>query len=189
MALEGAMMGTQGQMVSGSGGMSGQPGGWGQGTGEQARRGPGLVAAVLAFGLLVLMAVGSVRVMRERQGSPIVETFENGRHGKVDAVAIMGGREFDVGSKEFRTADAVAIMGHCVLDLRNAQVQGDRAVIDAVAIMGSVEILVPPDWEVKTGDMISAGAVKVMTGKTVAEDPKQVRIDGAVLMGRLEVRR
>jgi hypothetical protein len=171
-----------------------------QARGGETRRGPGLWAAVLAFGLLVLMAVGSLKVLGERKvgpaepasadpGSLVPGVLERDSDNSIDAVAVMGDRTFDGGSGEFKEADAVAIMGHCVLDLRNAQVQGDRAVIDVVAIMGHVEIIVPPDWEVTTGDMLSAGAVKNLARRTEAEIKKKVRIDGAVLMGQLDVRR
>jgi hypothetical protein len=184
------MMGAQDQAGSVAGGMSARPGGSSQGAGGgEARRGPGLWAAVLAFGLLVVMTAGSLRALRGRGERPASEPFEQGADDSIDAIAIMGGQRFDGGTGEFRTADAVAIMGHSVLDLRKARVRGERAVIDVVAIMGHVEILVPPDWEVATGDMLSAGAVRNQARKSEAENPKQVRIDGAVLMGRLDVRR
>jgi len=199
------MMGAQEQAGSGAGGMSARPGGWSRGTGGgEARRGPGLWAAVLAFGLLVVMTAGSLKILRER-GGPVEPTsvgpwslvpgsLERGSlkrdpDDSIDAVVVMGGRTFDGGTGEFRTADVVAIMGHSVLDLRNAQVRGEKAVIDVVAIMGHVEIIVPPDWEVVTGDMLSAGAVRNLARRTDAEVKKKVRIDGAVLMGRLDVRR
>jgi len=176
-----------------------------QARGGDARRGPGLWAAVLAFGLLIVMAAGSLKVLREREIGPVDPasaepvsvgpwsvaqgSLERDADGSIDAVAVMGGRTFDGGSGEFKEADAVAIMGHCVLDLRNARVRGGKAVIDVVAIMGHVEIIVPPDWEVTTGDMFSAGAVRNLARRSEAENPKKVRIDGAVLMGRLDVRR
>jgi len=195
------MMGAQDQAGSGMGGMSARPGGWSRGAGGgEARRGPGLWAAILAFGLLVVMAAGSLKVLREREvgpadsvsggsGSLLPELPERDSDDSIDAIAIMSGQRFDGGSGEFRTADAVAIMGHSVLDLRNARVRGEKAVIDVVAIMGHVEIIVPPDWEVVKGDMFSAGAVRNMTRSTGVENPKKVRIDGVVMMGRLDVRR
>ena len=170
-----------------------------QARGGETRRGPGLWAAILAFGLLVVMAAGSLRILRERGGSAepvsmgpwsvVQGSPERDADDSIDAVAIMSGVQFDGGSGEFREADAVAIMGHCVLDLRNTRVRGEKAVIDVVAIMGHVELIVPPDWEISTGDMFSAGAVRNLARKSEAENPKQVRIDGAVLMGRLDVRR
>jgi hypothetical protein len=68
-------------------------------------------------------------------------------------------------------------------------VSGDRPVIQAVAIMGHVDILVPPDWEIVTGDMLTAGSMKNMARHAEVENPVRVRIDGVVMMGRLDVRR
>jgi predicted membrane protein len=184
------MMGAQEQAGSGSGGMSSRPGGWSHDdAGDGARRGPGLWAALLAFGLLVVMAAGSVKVLRERGPRTTTGEADQSADGSIDATAIMGGREVDAGTREFRTVDAVAIMGHSTVDLRNARLSGERAVIDAVAIMGRVEIIVPPDWEVTKGDMLTAGSISNMARRSEAENPKQVRIDGVVLMGRLDVHR
>jgi predicted membrane protein len=178
---EDAMMGAQ--EMSGSGG-------WSQGDrGGEVRRGPGMWAALLAFGLLVVMTVGSVKVLRER--APATGESEIARHhdDSVDAVSIMGARRFDAGEGEFRTVDAVAIMGESTVDLRNARLSGERAVIDAVAIMGRVEILVPPDWEVTTGDLVAAGSVGNMARRSDVANPKKVKVDGFVFMGRLDVHR
>jgi len=195
------MMDAQESTGSGTGGMSARPEGWPDeaGGGGDTHRGPGLWAAVLAFGLLIVMTLGSLKILRERGGeaepastglmSLLPGSQARGADDSIDAVVIMGGRRFDGGSGEFKEADAVAIMGHCVLDLRNTQVRDGKAVIDVVAIMGHVEVIVPPDWEVRTGDMFAAGAVKNLARHADMENPKQVRIDGAVMMGRLDVRR
>jgi len=194
------MMSAQDQTGTGTSGMPGRPDGQLRGAGGgDAHRGPGLWAAVLAFGLLVVMTAGSVKVLRERGGSAddgssrpfglVTVVPKHNADGNIEAVAVLGGQRFEGGTVEFRSADAVAIMGHCVLDLRNARVLGEKATIDVVAIMGHVEIIVPADWEIVTGDMFSAGAVRNLARRTQAENPTKVRIDGAVLMGRLDVRR
>ena len=65
------MMGAQDRAGSGMSGMPERPGGWSRGAGGgEARRGPGIWAAVLAFGLLVVMAVGSLKILREREVGP-----------------------------------------------------------------------------------------------------------------------
>lgn len=170
-----------------------------QARGGETRRGPGLWAAVLAFGLLVVLAAGSLKALRDRSGpadaasagpgTRVTGLLEHDTDDCIDAVAIMSDRTFDGGAGEFTKVDAVAIMGHFVLDLRNARVRGEKAVIDVVAIMGHVELIVPPDWEITTGDMLSAGKVRNLARRSAAENPKKVRIDGVVLMGRLDVRR
>jgi class 3 adenylate cyclase len=52
---------------------------------------------------------------------------------------------------------AVAIMGGCVLDLRNAEVEGTGAVINAIVVMGSIEIVVPEGIEVELGGIAIMG--------------------------------
>ena len=169
--------------MSGSGGWSQESGG------GDVRRGPGLWAAILAFGLLVVMTAGSLKVMRGR-GTP-QDTGEAVRSHKesIDAVSIMGSRRFEAGEDDFREVNAVALMGQSTVDLRNVRLSGERAKIDAVAIMGHVVIIVPPDWEVVSGTVVAAGSISNQARKSVVENPKRVAIDGFVLMGRLDVQR
>jgi hypothetical protein len=146
-------------------------------------------AAILAFGILVAMTAGSLKILRERGEAAAPAGHVSVRGGSIDAIAVMSGQSFNAGTAEFKEVDAVAIMGRTVLDLRHARVSGDRPVIQAVAIMGHVDILVPPDWEIVTGDMLTAGSMKNMARHAEVENPVRVRIDGVVMMGRLDVRR
>ena len=174
------MMGAQ--EMSGSGGSQGD-------RSAEVHRGPGPWAAILAFGLLVLMTAGSLKVLRER-GTP-QDTGETVRVHKesIDAVSIMGTRRFEAGEDELREVNAVALMGQTTVDLRNVRLSGERASIDAVAIMGHVVIIVPPDWEVAIGTVVAAGAVDNQARKSDVASPKRVKIDGFVLMGRMDVQR
>jgi class 3 adenylate cyclase len=69
--------------------------------------------------------------------------------------------------------NALAIMGGCVLDLRNAEVEGSEVVINAVAIMGGIDIIVPEGIEV------DLSGIAIMGGK----DASRVRSDVPLLSG------
>lgn len=56
---------------------------------------------------------------------------------------------------------ALAVMGGCKLDLRDAEIQGPRLDITAVSIMGGVKIVVPEGVEV------DVGGISIMGGKHV----------------------
>jgi predicted membrane protein len=64
-----------------------------------------------------------------------------------DNVSVFGGGERRI-STEFTRADILAIFGGYKLDLRKAVIKGDSAFVDATAIFGGVEIVVPETWNV-----------------------------------------
>ena len=52
---------------------------------------------------------------------------------------------------KFRGGDLTAFMGGCSIDLRAASIPpGEAAVLDVLALMGGVEVFVPPTWVVET---------------------------------------
>jgi class 3 adenylate cyclase len=69
--------------------------------------------------------------------------------------------------------NVLAVMGGCVLDLRNAEVEGPEVLINAVAVMGGIDIIVPEGIEV------DLGGLAIMGGK----DASRVRADVPLLAG------
>lgn len=106
----------------------------------------------------------------------------------VHAFALMAGVHWQSTSTEFQGGDANAVMGGVELDLRNAQVRpGQEAVIDALAVMGGVEITVPAGWKV-VGDVlpIMGGFVDNTSGATTGAP--QLIVRGTAIMGAIEVK-
>ena len=65
------------------------------------------------------------------------------------AFAAFGGVEKRNTSKSFTGGDLTAVFGGVELDLRDAVVDAPPAHINAVAMFGGVEIIVPRDWNVR----------------------------------------
>jgi predicted membrane protein len=176
------------QSQAGPGAYGGQQGAGGAQGGDAAAYRPGYGAAIAAFGLLVLIAVGSIRYMKERP-TPLFENSSESSNGKIEAVAVMGQKHFTSHATEFTSADAVGVMGHCILDLRQATLTGEKAEIDAVAVMGQVQILVPPDWIVIPDDVITIGSLVNRARHSDVENPRTVKLTGAVMMGEIQIGR
>jgi predicted membrane protein len=137
---------------------------------------------LIVFGLFVLGS--SLYHARRRKSSASSDSV-------VSAFVVLGGKEDQIDSKEFEGGEILAIMGGCNLDLREARIKGEEAVINVKAIMGGVELRVPDDWSVTVRGTPIMGAVEDKTRPRKTDDQEPVQrlvIEGVVLMGGVEVR-
>jgi predicted membrane protein len=63
-----------------------------------------------------------------------------------DAFYIFGGGERRVSAKNFQYARLMSVFGGYKVDLRSADIEGDTAVLEANAVFGGGEIIVPEHW-------------------------------------------
>jgi class 3 adenylate cyclase len=85
--------------------------------------------------------------------------------------------------------NAVALMGGCELDLRQAEVEGPEVVINAWAIMGGVDVIVPEGIAVElTGFGIMGGKDAKIKNVPVLPGSPVVRVRAFALMGGVTVR-
>jgi predicted membrane protein len=109
----------------------------------------------------------------------------------VSAFAVLGGKEDQIDSKEFEGGEILAILGGCNLDLRDARIKGEEAVINIKAIMGGVELRVPDDWSIVVRGTPIMGAFEDKTRPRRDDDQAPVQrlvIEGMALMGGVEIR-
>ncbi|MEA3075726.1 MAG: eukaryotic-like serine/threonine-protein kinase [Actinomycetota bacterium] len=84
---------------------------------------------------------------------------------------------------------AVSVMGGCLLDLRQAEVVGDEAVITAIAIMGGVDVVVPEGIEVVLeGIAFMGGKQARIKDVPVLPGSPLIRVRAFALMGGVHVR-
>ncbi len=133
---------------------------------------------------LVLVAVGVralINVMSDTKG--LSEASES----EESAAAFLGAVERRNRSADFRGGHASAFMGGVDLDLREADIAAERAIIHVFAMMGGVEIRVPEDWTVEVGVTSLMGGVEDKTRGPAAAD-KRLVLKGTVFMGGIEIR-
>jgi predicted membrane protein len=98
--------------------------------------------------------------------------------------SVMGSSRRRWGRTIFRTADTTSLMGGCELDLREALLGADGiAHVEIFALMGGVEIFVPPTWTVVTHVMPIMGGVEDKTHTVPSTTTQQLIIRGTVMMG------
>jgi class 3 adenylate cyclase len=104
-------------------------------------------------------------------------------------LAVLGGAKRRGRWRVPEQCTAVAVLGGCVLDLRAAQFSTPVTTITVVAIMGGVEVIVPPGVRVEMhGQALMGGWSKQVREEALPPDAPQVQVHGFVLMGGVEVR-
>lgn len=110
---------------------------------------------------------------------------------RLNYVAIFGGGNARLITKNFQGGDIVAIFGGFDIDLRDAEMEGTEAVITATSIFGGGEIKVPYNWTVA---MQGVGLFGGYSEKTRHDKPdpaaprKTLIIRGVSLFGGVSVK-
>ena len=105
----------------------------------------------------------------------------------INISTILGGGDYKISNKAFKGGVVDVVMGGVELDFTKAEMDGDRVVLEASVVMGSIEMRIPEHWEVVMDGSPVLGA---MENRTVSprENGKKFVIKGSVVMGSIEVK-
>lgn len=117
--------------------------------------------AILLGGLLLVRRVGRPAGSERSAGG--------------STLAIFSGARQVVQTDHFRHADVSAVFGSATLDLREAHLDAG-ATVDATAVFGGVEVLVPPGWRVELSGLPLFGGYDDKT-----RGPQPLPVDAPVL--------
>ena len=100
------------------------------------------------FGIVAIVALGVALAETDAtRGSGGVESATM-HAGRLEAIAFMGSYEHRVVTDAFRGGEVTAFMGRVEVDLRDAEMEGDTAVLEIRTVMGRAEVRVPEHWTV-----------------------------------------
>ena len=108
-----------------------------------------------------------------------------------ESLYVFGGGDRYVDSKNFKGGSLFAVFGGYKIDLTRAEMEGDRAVINASAVFGGGQIRVPENWQVSAQGAGIFGAYEDKT-RHLQPDPtkpsKTLVIKGVAMFGGIEIR-
>jgi hypothetical protein len=137
--------------------------------------------ALIAFGVIVL-------VRNSKRGDRLL-LGEGHDQDLVRTTAFLSGSELATQSSSFRGAVLTAILGGAELDMRHATPAEGGAEIDATAILGGVDLIVPRDWRVSVRGTPILGAVSNRAdGSGLPDDAPQLRVDALAILGGVEIK-
>ena len=114
-------------------------------------------------------------------------------HGDEDSnsfalVAAMDGVDFASRADALSEGSGTAVAGGIELDLSEAQL-ADSAVLDLTAVMGGIDVVVPPEWRVEMSSNVFMGGADNFTDLDATEDGAPLLlIDARAYMGGIAVR-
>ena len=107
---------------------------------------------------------------------------------RVSGVAVMGGFDRKITSKEFQGGEITAFMGGGKLDLREAAPAGGQAVLNVFALMGGFEIIVPETWSLILEVTPFMGGIDDKRRTAANPSGPRLVVRGFVMMGGLDIR-
>lgn len=138
-------------------------------------------SALIVFGVTVL-------VRNSRRGDRLL-LGEGHDRDLVRTTAFLSGSDLPTQSSSFRGAVLTAILGGAELDMRHATLAEGGAEIDATAILGGVDLIVPRDWRVTVrGTPILGGVTNRAEGSGLPHDAPQLRVDALAILGGVEIK-
>ncbi len=109
----------------------------------------------------------------------------------VNILSIFGGSEQHINSQKFHGGTLMAVFGGYQLDLTQAEIDGEQAVIDATSIFGGGEIRIPRHWNVRIKGIGIFGGYGDETGKLpndTNKPPKTLIVKGVAMFGGVAVK-
>lgn len=103
-------------------------------------------------------------------------------------LGVLGADETTGRWRPAETTSAVAVMGGADVDLRQAEFDGDRLTINAMALMGGIDIIVPEGVEVTMSGVAFMGGRSCKINGTVTPGAPHVHVNGYAFMGGIDVR-
>jgi predicted membrane protein len=142
------------------------------------------------FIVLVLIGLGISLVWSSlssrKTGTMTLENTEDAE-SYINSFAFLGGVSRKNNSTTFRGGEVSAILGGVEVDLTEAQIGGDTAVINVFAFWGGIEINVPNNWKIAVDAFPILGGIEDGTKSSREENAKTLIIRGYAIMGGVEV--
>ncbi len=112
-----------------------------------------------------------------------------GKEDYLDFVAIFGGIEKKVISKNFQGGDIVCIFSGAELNLTQAEIKG-KVILELTNIFGGTKLLVPANWEIKSEIVAIFGGIedKRMQQADMPTGENVLILRGTTILGGIEIK-
>ncbi len=151
------------------------------------------VAFGFSFGdfiVLVLIGLGIALIwssISSKQSRTMTLEESEDSESFINSFAFMGGISRKNNSTTFRGGEFSAIMGGVEIDLSEAEISGDAAIINVFAFWGGIEITVPKNWKIEIDAYPILGGIEDDTRSSQEQNAKKLIVRGYAIMGGVEI--
>lgn len=134
-----------------------------------------------------LIGLGSLMILRTLRG-PKPPSGDSSSF--LNETNVFGGGKRTITSKTFQGGELMAVFGGHEIDLRDAEMEGDHAVLRVTVVFGGAEIRVPRHWDVVARGTPVFGGLEDKTGHPKDEDGKPAKhliVDAIAVFGGVEI--
>jgi predicted membrane protein len=136
---------------------------------------------------LILIGLGVILLWRTLFQSDEPSVYRASH--EAENFTMFGGADLSMSGQEFQGTAITVMFGGYNLDLRKSVMKGDKAVVEATAVAGGIELRVPTSWNVvMQGAPIFGGYNDETQHPEPASNPPQLIVKGAVIFGGLSVK-
>ena len=132
--------------------------------------------------VILASAIGQLVAKRMTSGDEDSDAFR--------LAVIGGGKEFESRAPSLRSASAFAVLGGVELDLREANLDPAGATLDVTAVLGGIEVTVPPGWvvEVENRGKMSGVEARLTESADRPDDAPRLYVTTNAWFGGVEIR-
>ena len=141
-----------------------------------------LPAIIVLIGISII-----VKSLFSKKFDKAVEKLNEKFNKDDESGAVFSGVNIDLSGKEFKGKNVSAVFGGLKLDLRDAKIKED-VIINATAIFGGVDILVPENVVVETKSNSFFGGVSNKKKSAPKSKTPTVYVNGTAMFGGIEVK-
>lgn len=108
---------------------------------------------------------------------------------EVDMTTIFGGSGEKINSSNFKGGDISAIFGGATIDLRNAELSPEGALLNITTAFGGVELIVPENWRIMTKGTPILGALDNKTHINIDNNEAPLlKVSYFVIFGGIDIK-
>jgi len=138
----------------------------------------------LLFLVVGLVGLGWISGMAVRK---LVPAYGNESDDEFSVVVSTSGSEFQSRAPSLREGRVLAVLGGVELDLTNAGIDAG-ATLDVRAVMGGVDVIVPPQWRVELiANSVFGGVGNQTDPDGGGEDAPLLLVRAQAIMGGIEI--
>ena len=136
----------------------------------------------------IVLILAGLLILSHWRGKPVPIGSEASE--VVRATGVFGGPKVASSSQRFRGASLTAVFGGVTLDLRSARPAPGGAAVNATAVLGGIEVIVPEGWQVEVSGTPILGGIEDKTDHShpVPPDAPRLEVDALSVLGGVEVK-